>query len=76
MNLRTALKCLLFAVLGFPLLSVVLTWVVGLLAAMGDSGGASAFKFINTAAQVLWLVSLVGLVVVLALEALERSREE
>lgn len=76
MNLRTALKCLLFAVLGLPLLSVVLTWVVGLLAAMGDAGGASAFKFINTAAQVLWLVSLVGLVVVLALEALERSREE
>ncbi len=75
-NLRTVLKTLLVVVLGMPLLSVVLSWVVGLLAVLGDAAGASAFKFINTAVQVLWLVSLIGLVVVLALEALEHSREE
>ncbi|MDZ4656605.1 MAG: hypothetical protein SH868_03400 [Bythopirellula sp.] len=75
-NLRTALKTLLVLVLGLPILVVVLAWVAGLLAAMGDAGAANVLGHINTASQVLWLVSLVGIVVVLGLESLDRYREE
>jgi hypothetical protein len=75
-NLRTALISLLVLVLGLPILSVVLTWVAGLLTAMGDNAAANVLSHINTAVRVLWLVALVGNVVVLALEALDRSREE
>lgn len=76
MNLRTALISLLVLVLGLPILSVVLTWVTGLLTAMGDTAAANALSHINTAVRVLWLAALVGNVVVLALESLDRSREE
>lgn len=76
MNLRTALKSLLTLVLCLPILSVVLVWIAGLLAAMGDTGAANVLSHINTAARVLWLVSLVGIVVVLGLESLDRAREE
>jgi uncharacterized membrane protein len=43
---------------------------------MGDAGAANVLGQINTAARVLWLVSLVGIVVVLGLESLDRFREE
>jgi hypothetical protein len=75
-NLRTALITLLVLVLGLPILSVVLTWVAGLLTAMGDTSAANVLTHINTAVRILWLVALVGNVVVLALETLDRSREE
>jgi hypothetical protein len=74
-NLRTALRSLLVLVLGLPLLSVVITWVTGLLAAMGDASAANVLGYINTATRVIWLVSLVGIVVVLGLESLDRSRD-
>ncbi len=76
MNLRTALKTLLVLVLALPILSVVLAWVAGLLAAMGDAGAANVLGHIITVCRVLWLVSLVGIVVVLSLESLDRYREE
>lgn len=76
MNLRTALISLLVLVIGLPILSVVLTWVAGLLTAMGDTGAANVLGHVNTAVRVLWLVAIVGNVVVLALETLERSRED
>jgi hypothetical protein len=75
-NLRTALKTLLVLVLGLPILSVVLAWVTGLLAAMGDAGAASVLAHINTGTRVLWLVSLVGIVIVLGWESVDHSREE
>jgi hypothetical protein len=75
-NLRTALITLLVLVLGLPILSVMLTWVAGLLTAMGDTSAANVLTHINTAVRILWLVALVGNVVVLALEMLDRSREE
>jgi hypothetical protein len=75
-NLRTALISLLVLVLGLPILSVVLTWVAGLLTAMGDTTAANALSHINTAVRVFWLAALVGNVVVLALESLDHSREE
>jgi hypothetical protein len=74
-NLRTALKSLLILVLGLPIASVVLTWVAGLLAAMGDANAANVLSHINTAVRVIWLVSLVGIVVVLGLESLDRDRD-
>jgi hypothetical protein len=75
-NLRTALITLLVLVLGLPILSVVLTWIAGLLTAMGDVSTANVLSHINMAVRVLWLVALVGNVVMLALETLDRSREE
>lgn len=74
-NLRTALKSLLILVLGLPVGSVILTWVAGLLLAMGDVTAANALSQINTAVRVFWLVSLVGIVVVLGLESLDRNRD-
>jgi hypothetical protein len=74
--MRTTLITLLVLVLGLPILSVVLTWVAGLLTAMGDVSAANVLTHINTAVRILWLAALVGNVVVLALETLDRSREE
>lgn len=76
MNLRSALKTLLVLDLGLPLLSIVLTWVGGLLAAMGDNSGANVLSAINRGSQVLWLVAIVATMVVLALESLNRDLEE
>jgi hypothetical protein len=71
MTLRNALKTLLVLVLALPLLAAVLVWVVGLLRAMGDDGGALVVGYVGTACQVVWLVCLVGLLVTLALAALQ-----
>lgn len=76
MTLRLALKTFLVLVLGLPILSIVLVWVAGLLAAMGDAAAANVLTHINTAAQVLWFMSLVGIVVTLALESFDRFRDE
>jgi hypothetical protein len=70
------LKTLLVLIFGLPILSMVLAWVAGLLLAMGDGGAANVLTHINTASRVLWLVSLVGIVIVLGLEALDRYREQ
>jgi hypothetical protein len=76
MTLRSATRWLVVLVLGLPLGQAVLVWVAGLLSAMGDAAGATVVGRISTGAGVLWLVSLVGLVVVLALASLERSEDE
>ena len=52
--------------LALPLVAAVLVWVAGLLRAMGDEAGATAVGYVGTACQVIWLVSLVGLLVTLA----------
>jgi hypothetical protein len=75
-NLRTTLKSLLILILGLPVGSVVLTWVAGLLAAMGDAGAASVLGHINTAIRVVWLITLVGTIIVLSLDSLDRNRED
>ncbi len=75
MNLRTSLKSLLILVLGLPIASVVLTWLAGLLTAMGDANAANVLGHINTTVRVLWLISLVAIVVVLSLESLDRNRD-
>ena len=75
MTSRTAVKTLLLFVLGLPVLLAVLGWVTGLLTAMGDEAVATILRYINTGASVLWLVSVVGLVVALAVESLDDPRD-
>jgi hypothetical protein len=71
--LRNAIKTLLVLVLALPVVAAVLVWVVGLLRAMGDAAGAAIVGHVGTACNVVWLVSLVGLLVALASSALAES---
>ena len=73
---RTAVKFLLVLVLGLPLLQAVFSWVSGLLSAMGDGTAAEVIAHLNTAGRVAWLVSIVGLVVALAVESVEKTGEQ
>ena len=63
---------MLVLVLGLPLVQTLLWWAAGLLAAMGDKAAAGVIGRVNTGAGVVWLVSLVGLVVVLAIESIAK----
>jgi hypothetical protein len=67
MSLRSATKLLLTLTLGLPVIQTVLVWVAALLRSMGDEAGAMIIGHVATGSQVLWAVSLVGLVIVLAL---------
>jgi hypothetical protein len=71
MTLRTVLKTLLGLTLGLPLVQSLLFWLNGLLAAMGDEAAAAFLTRANMVLGVLWLASLVGLVVALAVKALD-----
>ena len=70
MTLRSAAKTLLALAIGLPIVQIVLFWVGGLLASMGDESGARIIQHLGTACQVLWAVSVVGLVIALALVVL------
>ncbi len=72
---RSAVKTLLAFALGLPVLMAVLHWVSGLLSAMGDAPATGVLQHINTGASVLWLVSVVGLVIALAVQNLDEPRE-
>ncbi len=74
MRSRSAVKLLLALTLGLPLLQAVLVWVGGLLTAMGDPTTSSVLGHVNTAFGIVWLVSVVGLVVALALQSLDEPR--
>ncbi len=76
MPLRNAVKILLTMVLGLPILLAVLGWVIGLLTALGDQAAAAILKHLNTGVSVLWLVCIVGLVIVMALETFESSSSD
>lgn len=76
MTLRSATKTLLVLVLALPMAQIVLVWVRGLLAAMGDPDGAAMIGHVGTACQVAWALCLVGLVVVLAFSALNDGAPE
>lgn len=73
MTIRLAMKWLLGLTLGLPMLQSLLYWVAGLLASMGDAEAASAFERIHIAVGVAWLVALVGLVITLAVKAIDES---
>lgn len=77
MTLRTATKTLVVLALALPVALAALTWVRGLLNAMGDATGATAVGYVATACQIVWSLSLIGLVIVVALVVLnERPPEE
>lgn len=75
MNFRTALKTLLALVLGLPLVEAVLVWVSRLFESMGDENVKAVLDKTNIAIGVLWLISLVGLIVILALQNLDEPRD-
>ena len=75
MTIRLAMKWLLGLTLGLPMLQSLLYWVAGLLSSMGDAEAASAFERIHIAVGVAWLVSLVGLVITLAVKAIDESSD-
>lgn len=76
MNSRSAVKLLLGFVLGLPILLVVLHWVTGLLTAMSDASAAAVLGHFSTAASVLWILAVVGLVIALAVEVLDDGDDE
>jgi hypothetical protein len=77
MNLRSAIKTLLVLVLALPVAQIVLVWVRGLLASMGDADGGAMIGHVGTVCQVAWVLCLVALVIVLSLVVLnDRPPEE
>ncbi|NOZ41369.1 MAG: hypothetical protein GXP24_14255 [Planctomycetes bacterium] len=68
---RSAVKILLGFVLGLPLLLAILGWVAGLLTAMEDHAAAAVLRDLSTGFSVLWIVTVVGLVIALAVESLD-----
>jgi hypothetical protein len=76
MSLRSALKTLLVLALALPVTVCVLVWVRGLVLSMGDVDGAAIIQHASTACLGVWTLSLVGLVIVLAIVAVnDRPRE-
>jgi len=76
MTLRSATKTLLVLALGLPIIQSVLYWIAGMLVSMGDEPGAAIIRHVSTGCQVIWSVTLVGLVIALAMLVLsERSPE-
>jgi hypothetical protein len=76
MTLRSATKTLLVIALALPVVQAVLVLVSGLLTAMGDAAGADFLRHVVTACQVVWVISLVGLVIVLATATLNERPPE
>ena len=72
MTLRCAVRWLVVLTLALPVAQALLWWVGGLLKAMGDVPAATVVGHVNTGAGVIWLLSLVGLVVTLALQSLNQ----
>jgi len=70
MTLRSATKSLLVLALALPIVQAALIWVRGLLASMGDDAGAEIIGHVGTACLVIWSITLVGLLIVLALTSL------
>jgi hypothetical protein len=76
MTLRSATKTLVVLALGLPIVHCVLIWVRGMVASMGDQAGASFIGHVGTVCLVTWSVTLVGLVIVLGIAALNQSLPE
>ena len=66
MTVRSATKTLLVLALALPVVQCVLIWVRGLLASMGDPDGAAIIGHVGTGCLVIWSISLVGLIIVVA----------
>ena len=73
MTTRSAIKMLLLLVLGLPLLLVVLAWINSLLVAMGDTSAVSILDRTCMVGRVIWLLSLVAMVVLLAVRSADET---
>ena len=73
MRPTNALKWLLYLALGLPMLVLVLQFAAALLAVMGDEPGARVIRWIAVGGGVLWVVALLGLLVAVAIETLDRE---
>jgi hypothetical protein len=73
MTQRSALKTLLVLALALPVVQCVLIWVRGLVASMGDQDGAAVIGHVGTACLVVWSISLLGLIIVLAIITLNEN---
>ena len=67
MTLRAATKWLLVLALALPVIQAVLVWVRALLRNMNDDEGAAIIASVGMACQIVWSISLVALVIVLAI---------
>jgi hypothetical protein len=76
MKWRCWIRRLLMLAIGLPLAQVTLLWVSSLLLAMGDERAGNVIKLASTAIGAAWLVTIVGLVVVLAAKALDEPPAE
>jgi hypothetical protein len=76
MTLRSTLRLLLGVALGLPLLQMLLFWVARLLDAMGDAAAARVIGRLMIVNGVLWLVVLIGIVVLLAVRAIDEGDSE
>ena len=76
MNLRSAAKTLLVTVLALPVAQMVLLWVRGLLANMGDADGGAIIGHVGTICQVAWALCVVALVIVVSLIVLNERPAE
>ena len=61
------------AALLLPIVICVLIGVGRLLAGMGDAAGATALGYFALGAGILWLIDLITLVILLAIEAASRA---
>jgi hypothetical protein len=75
MTLRSAAKTFVCLAIALPIVGAVLAWVVGLLRAMGDIDGANIIIRVGFACEIIWSVSLVSLVILLAIITLNEPPE-
>jgi hypothetical protein len=71
-----ALYLLLIAGLLLPIAISVIVALAALLTAMQDTTGGAALRYVALAGGVLWVVDLVAIVLVQAMDSLDRPDEE
>jgi hypothetical protein len=77
MRLRFPLKTLLVAALALPVVECVLLGVRYLVLSMGDASGAALIGHIANVCLIIWMLSVVGLVILLAaIESLKPSEDD
>jgi hypothetical protein len=59
--------------IGLPMVALVLQFAARLLAVMGDEAGARVVRAVAAGGGVLWALSLLGIVIVTAIETLRRE---
>lgn len=51
-----------------------MSWVAGLLLAMGDQAAARVLYWCGTAAGIVWLITMAALLIALGIRSLERDK--